>query len=141
MDLLGINRGLPLALIIGVLLPVSGFAIDYESKIPHDKICMVDAISSNGEIYLQCKDTKSVLKTTVELPTLSEFEPTSNTKIAVERGKKFAGLKATWAMLDSSFGSRSYILLNFNADLTLITGASMYIGGGGSKNDRKKLDL
>lgn len=109
--------------------PDDARAVDFEKKLQYDKACIVKAFSGEGDVYLECKDTPNVLKTTVELPDMIAAlqTPASDVKKQVEIGKKVARVKMVWGILDFSFINQIHILITFNSDKTLIDNAVAYV--------------
>jgi len=116
-------------------------AVDFEAKLKYDKVCKVEAMNSEGDVYLKCKGEAAILKTSVELPSVSSAN-SLDLKTAAQAEIRLARVRLVWAMLNFSFSSDANILLDFNSDKTLIRRATVYNGANSRKTTAdKKLDL
>lgn len=122
------TRWLTAATALSVLLMAGrAHAIDFEKKLKYDYACIVKAFSSTGDVYLDCKDQKGTLKTTVDLPLVSSMIGQQfDVKKQIETAKRIARAKMVWSILDFSFSTQLYVLLTFNKDKTLIRDAVAY---------------
>ena len=122
-----------------------GMATSLEKAIPHDKSCLVKAINSDLHIYLECKGTKKVLKTTVQHPKISKFienlDPSQLTKQQLQLAKKTEKAKVVWALVNYSFFNQVYILISFNKNKTLIEKATLYYQDRIEKSRDDKIQL
>lgn len=115
------------AVCLALSMPSRARAVDFEKKLKYDFACVVRAFSSAGDVYLDCKEQKGILKTTVDLPPISSvIGQNMDVKKQVETAKKIARAKMVWAILDFSFSTQLYVLLTFNKDKTLIRDAVAY---------------
>ena len=105
----------------------TALAVDFEKKLPHDYACVVKAFSSGGDVYLKCKEVKGILKTSVDLPTMTSMMGFKSTSEQVKLAKKIARSKVVWGILDFSFSTQLHVLVTFNDDKTLISDAVAYM--------------
>ena len=124
-----------------VLASSTASAIDFEKKLDYDKSCLVLAMNAKGDVFLRCKDTKGILKTTVEIPAPAEMFKMMSIKEQVKMAKKAAEAEVVWSILNFSFSNQLYVLLDFNEGKTLVTGATAFFQPGHQKKLKDRIDL